>query len=451
VRAPANASTSAGTDLRDWHPLAPAAIVLIGSNHACASVDLRERLAFSGETLAEALRVLRARVDEALIVSTCNRTELYALTENPVRTRDEIYAFLAHYHRLSPGELTHASYASEDAAAVTHLFRVASGLDSMVLGEPQILTQIRDALDQARAVGAVGPMLSRLATDALHVGKRARTETSIARNRLSIAHAAVELALRELDGLGGKSAAIIGAGKMATLTAKLLRAADVGDLTIVNRSMPRAQELASTVGGTAVPLNELTDALDRADLVVGAAMAERPLVTVETIRPGPRRTRPLLLVDLAVPRIVDPEVAHISGVLLRDVDALEGVAQATRSRYAGEVAKVERLIADATDDYLQWQASRGAAQTIAAITKQAETQRDAEFERAARRLRHLSERDLNVVRALAVGLTNKLLHEPVTALRRHPAEPDVQLASRLFGVDDIKPGSAPHENRGKSE
>ena len=424
------------------------AIVLIGSNHACASVDLRERLAFSGETLAEALLALRARVDEALIVSTCNRTELYALTDDPARTRDEIYAFLAHYHRLSPGELTHASYAREEAEAVTHLFRVASGLDSMVLGEPQILTQIRDALDQARAVGAVGPMLSRLATDALHVGKRARTETSIARNRLSIAHAAVELAERELSGLKGKTAVVIGAGKMATLTAKLLRAANVGDLTIVNRSLPRAVDLAESVRGRTAPLSDLAPTLADADLVVGAAMAEAPFVTAEIIRP---RADPLLIVDLAVPRIVEPAVAHLPGVLLRDVDALEGVAQATRSRYAGEVAKVERLIADATGDYLQWQASRGAARTIAAITHRAETQRDAEFERAARRLRHLSERDLNVVRALAVGLTNKLMHEPVAALRRHPAEPNVQLAGRLFGVDNDDQDGPNHENGEKSE
>lgn len=431
--------------------MAPAAIVLIGSNHACAPVDLRERLAFSGETLAEALRALRARVDEALIVSTCNRTELYALTDDPARTRDEIYAFLAHYHHLPPGELTHASYAREDAEAVAHLFRVASGLDSMVLGEPQILAQIRDALDQARAVGAVGPMLSRLATEALRVGKRARTETSIARNRLSIAHAAVELAMRELDGLGGKSAVIIGAGKMATLTAKLLRAADIGELTIANRSLPRARELASTVGAQVVALGDLSTILATADLVVGAAMAEAPLVTADTIRPVACRTDPLLLVDLAVPRVVAAEVARIPGVVLRDVDALEGVAQATRARYAGEVAKVEGLVADATGAYLQWQASRGAAATIAAITRRAETQRDAEFERAARRLRHLSERDLNVVRALAVGLTNKLLHEPVSALRRHPAGPDVQLAGRLFGVGDVPPGASTHENEGNGE
>lgn len=425
--------------------LAPASIVLIGSNHACASVDLRERLAFSGETLAEGLRALRGRVDEALIVSTCNRTELYALSDDPVRARDEIYAFLGHYHRLPLDLLAQASYAKQDDAAVAHLFRVASGLDSMVLGEPQILTQIRDALDQARTAEAVGPMLSRLATEALRIGKRARTETSIARNRLSIAHAAVELAERELDGLSAKSAVVIGAGKMATLAAKLLRSAGVKDLTVVNRTLPRAVELANSVGGRAAPVEELETAMTTADLVVAAALAERPMIEAEMIRP---RTMPLLLVDLGVPRIVATDVARIPNVMVRDIDALEGVAEAARRQYADEVSKVEELIDSAVDAYVRWQASRDAVETIAAIRQRAEALRDAEFERASRRLGHLSERDLNVVRALAVGLTNKLLHEPVTALRERSAVPELQVAGRLFGVAGGELPDQSYENKG---
>jgi glutamyl-tRNA reductase len=409
------------------------AIVVVGSNHECASIDLRERMTFSGETLRHALRSLRERVDEALILSTCNRTELYVADRDPERARAELASYLVERHGISAEVLRNASYAFTGETAVAHLFRVASGLDSLVLGEPQILAQIRDALADAREAGAAGPLLTRLATDGLHAGKRARTDTSIARNRLSIAHAAVELASRQLNGLAGRRAVVIGAGKMATLAAKLLRGASVADLTVVNRSEERGATLAASVGGRSCPIERLAEAVAGADLVVAAILADEPQLRPEHLPVGEHA---LCVVDLGVPRIVHPGVREQPNVAYFDIDALESVTAETRRQYEGEIAKVERLIGEAVEDYVAWVRGRSAAAVIREMRDAAETMREAELERALRRLHHLSERDQNVVRALSVGLTNKLLHHPVAHLREQPDPAEVALARRLYGVAD---------------
>lgn len=210
-------------------------IVVVGSNHEYAPVEVREQLAFAGDHLAAGLDILRTQVPEGFILSTCNRTEIYAVGQQAEDVEQQLFTFLSSFHHMSSDMLQHSSYVKSGDEAINHLFRVASGLDSMVLGEPQILTQIKDALDLARGRHSVGPMLQRLALDALHVGKRARTETDIARNRVSIAHAAVELAEQQAGSLDGLNVAILGAGKMATLAAKLLRARDVADISIIDR------------------------------------------------------------------------------------------------------------------------------------------------------------------------------------------------------------------------
>lgn len=390
-------------------------------------------MTFGGETLRRALGALGERLDEALILSTCNRTELYVADRNPDRAREELLAYLVEHHDVPIEALRAASYTLTGEAAVAHIFRVASGLDSLVLGEPQILAQVRDALAEARAAGAAGPLLTRLATDALHTGKQARTETSIARNRLSIAHAAVELAGRHFDGLAGRQAVVIGAGKMATLAARLLRGAGVAGLTIVNRTEERGATLAASVGGRALPMDRLGDAVNGADLVVGAILTDTP-----QLRPAhlPGDVQSLCVVDLGVPRIVHPDVRRDPRVAYFDIDALERVTEETRRAYETEIAKVERLIDDAVADFVAWARGRGSATVIREIREEAEALREAELERALRRLHHLSERDRNVVRALSVGLTNKLLHQPVSHLRNEPDVADIRAARRLYGVAD---------------
>lgn len=406
-------------------------LVVVGSNHEYAPVSVREQLSFAGDALQDGLHALRQRAGEGIILSTCNRTEIYVVSDSEERAREGIFSFLAGYHRVPLAMLERASYVLSGDDAVEHLFRVASGLDSMVLGEPQILSQIRDALEAARDVDAVGPLLQRLATDALHIGKRARTETDISRNRMSIAHAAVDLAGREMDTLEGASAVVVGAGKMATLTAKVLRGRGVGRLTIVNRSLPRAFELAENTGGEVMPMTGLRHAISQADVVFAAATSESHLIDRETVA---ERERPLLLVDLSVPRVISADSEDVANVTVRDVDALEAEIEETRLRYAAEVEKVEDLVASAVTAFDEWVRSRAAVEAISVIRERAVEIQEAEIERALRRLGHLSERDRNVVRALAVGVTNKLLHQPVQTLRRAEGAQDIDIALKLFGV-----------------
>jgi glutamyl-tRNA reductase len=407
-------------------------IVVVGSNHEYAPVDVREQLAFSGDRLVEGLDALQRRVPEGLILSTCNRTEIYAVGESPETVEGEIFGFLSGYHSVPLSMLRRASYVFSGERAIDHFFRVASGLNSMVLGEPQILSQIRDALDLARERQSVGPMLQRLTLDALRIGKRARTETDIARNRVSIAHAAIDLAEQELNGLAGLDICIIGAGKMATLAAKLLRARGVAEISIVNRSVDRARELAQAVDGIALPLTALDDAIASSQLVIGAALSELPIVTPDHIA---RRNSPVLMIDLSVPRVIDQAVSRVARVTVRDVDALDPIAEHNRRLYASEVRKVESLVSEATVDYQRWIESRRGVEAIAAARARADALRDQELEKALRRLGHLSERDRNVVRALASGLTNKFLHTPIQELRSAMEPRERQIILRALGVE----------------
>lgn len=407
-------------------------IVVVGSNHEYASVDVREQLAFSGTSLLEGLHVLKERTDEGFIVSTCNRTEVYAAGSDVDAARAAVFSFLTNYHDVPHQVLQRASYVLTGEAAIRHMFRVASGLDSMVLGEPQILTQIREALDEARDAGSAGPVLQRLATDALRIGKRARTETDISRNRISIAHASVYLADQELRGLTGKRAVVLGAGKMASLTAKVLRAKGVAELSIVNRSVSRAHELAEATGGVALPLTALDHAMVDADVVFSAVQTPEPMIRPARLT---QRTHPLLLVDLGVPRVIDPACGGVAGITLRDVDALESIVEENRRLYADEMRKVEGLVERGVTDFGAWLQSRMAVDGIARYRARVDEIREKELDRAMRKLAHLSDRDKNVLRAMAAGITNKLVHAPVQSLRQSGSEDEINELLEALGVD----------------
>jgi len=415
-------------------------IVVVGSNHEYAPIAVREQLAFSGDSLSHGLRTLRGSVGEGLILSTCNRTEIYAVGDDPDLAIFKIFEFLSGYHSVPTHLLEQASYVRNGRAAVEHLFRVASGLDSMVLGEPQILSQIRDALDHSRKAESVGAVLQRLATDALKTGKRARSETEISRNRVSIAHAAVDLARSELGTLDGKSGLVLGAGKMAALGAKLLRANGVSKLTFINRSLDRAQDLARETGGQAVPISELEQAIAEADVVLGAVMVEEPLVTASKIRP---RSVPLLILDLGVPRMVHPDCGLIPSVTVRDIDALEPVARETRRQYAGEVAKVEVLVQSAVADFEGWTRSRSGARAIIAVRNRSGSIQGTEVDRALRRLAHLSARDQEIVRFMAAGIVNKMLHDPMLALRNAKSDEEIDQILDILGANSLQSSSRP--------
>ncbi len=413
-------------------PSSSPTIVVVGSNHEYAPVEIRERLAFSGEELLDGLDALHANVPEGLILSTCNRTEIYAVGDSAEAVEERVFDFLTRYHHVDEGALRRTSYVHSGRQAVDHIFRVASGLNSMVLGEPQILSQIKDALDIARERESVGPMLQRLTLDAIRIGKRARTETDIARNRISIAHAAVDLAEQELYGLDELSVTIVGAGKMAALAAKLLRARQVGDITIVNRSLDNAKALAEAVDGIAVPLDALEEAIASSTLVIGAATSDDPIVRPQHIA---HRNTPLLMIDISVPRVIDQGAAREDLVVVRDVDALHPIQEASRRQYSNEVRKVEHLISMATRDYERWIESRHGVEAIRAVRQRAEDIREQELTKALRKLHHLSERDQNVVKALAAGLVNKMLHQPIQELRTINDQAEREAILRAMGID----------------
>ncbi len=408
-------------------------IVVVGSNHEYAPVEIREKLAFSGDDLLHGLDSLRQEVPEGMILSTCNRTEIYAVGNDNEDIEGGIFNWLQQYHSVPEDALRQTSYVHTGNNAVDHIFRVASGLNSMVLGEPQILSQIRDALESARERESVGPMLQRLAQDALTIGKKARTSTDIARNNVSIAHAAIDLAEMELGSFRHVNATIIGAGKMADLAARLLRARGAERIFVVNRTLDRAQDLAVEVDGDAFPMDELPDAIMASTLVIGAVAADEPILNASHIR---ERDHRLWCIDVSVPRVIDQDVASVPFVAVRDVDALEPIQASYKEQYASEVQKVEQLVGEATSSFEKWIESRKGVEAIAAVRKRSDEIRDIELTKALRKLEHLSKRDQNVVRALASGLVNKMLHQPIQELRSITDPVERNAVLRAMGAQD---------------
>jgi len=412
---------------------------MLGTNHERASIEVRERLAFGNDDLGDGVRQLGAVAHEGVILSTCNRTEIYGLFDSDADGGEELRQFLVGARDLSASVVAATTYLHADTDAVRHLYRVSCGLDSMLLGEPQILTQVQDALATARELAAAGPVLTRLYTDALRVGKLARTTTGIARNRLSIAHAAIDLAIRELGTLAGRRVVLLGAGEIGTIAARVLRTANTADLVIVNRSASRGQALAAAVEGRFVALAGMADELADA-AVVFSAVSTPDFILSQDILPilRGRRGAPLLVVDLGVPRTVDPALADHPNIRLRTVDDLEQIADSARRSYDGEVVRVEQLIDQAVDHFDEWLGTRRAVPTIRALQEHAEEIREAELERALRRLGHLSERDREVVRALSVGIVGKMFHQPLVTLRSAAAnghyESTARTAAELFGL-----------------
>lgn len=413
-------------------------LLAIGLNHHSAPVEIRERLALGGERLPAQLAALRDETQEAVILATCNRTELYAVTAHlasGLRATRRLLANQLH----APAALDHHLYECRDEGAVRQLLRVAAGLDSLILGEPQILGQVRDAVLAARQAGTSGPVLDRLFETALAAGKEARTVTGIARGAASIGHAAIEVARRELGGLGGRAVLVIGAGKMATLAARALLAAAAeggapSSLVILNRSPERATALASELGGTGRSLLALPEEVSRCDVIIASTGSSTPLITTRLV--ARRGGRPLLILDLAVPRDVEPGVAALPGITLRNIDDLRDTVAAGVASRGGEVAHVELLLERYAARFWVWQKARAAVPTIAALQARATAIRDEELSKTLGRLGHLNERDRNAVCALAVAVTNKLLHAPLTRLKQPAGAEFAHAARELFGLSE---------------
>ena len=429
---------------------------VLGINHQTAPVRLRERVAFAADTVPAALATLRELpgVHEAALLSTCNRTELYAMADDDGRSlADWLGTHPPGSHRGEAGDLHAYLYHHSDAAAARHLFRVSTGLDSLVLGEPQILGQVKEAWALARGAGALGSTLDRLFQNAFATAKRARTETRIGANPVSVASAAVRLAQESFARLEDSTVLLVGAGETIELAARHLRDGRVKRLLVANRTLAHAQELATRHGGVALPLSELDRHLAEADVVLSATASREPVIGRGQVAAAlaRRRHRPMLLLDLAVPRDIDPAVASLQDAFLHTIDDLERAIEDNRRSRREAAAEAEAIVdlqVARFDEELQ---VAGNDAPLRALRAHGEAVRDAALERARRQLAAGHEPAV-VMEQLAHALTNRLLHAPTAALREAAADGDetvARAAERLFlreALRDSAPGDDPRQD-----
>jgi glutamyl-tRNA reductase len=401
-------------------------LTALGISHKSAPLPLLERVVFAPEDLRAAHDALREHVAHGVILSTCNRVEIYGLVGHSESGRRALLRFLAGFFDLPPDEVEPHTYVHAQEHAVGHLFRVAAGLDSMMLGETQVLSQVRSAYAAAAHHGVPGPVLARLFHQAVQVGRRAHRETQLAHSVLSLSAAAVDLARNRLGDLASLTALVVGAGGTGRLTAHSLQASGAGSVLVMNRTVEQAEVVARAVGGEAVALEALEPALARADLVISSTGARRYLLQTPVVRAAManRPQRPLYCIDLAVPRDVDPSVADLPNVHLYNLDDLHDICRADASGRAGDVLRAESIVEEEVQRFFQWWDAREVVPTITALRTQAEAIREAELARALHRLGPISERDRDTIDALTSAIVNKLLHQPTVRLKERSADHD---------------------------
>ena len=415
-------------------------LVCVGLNHHTAPVEVRERLAFANPGEASAALAKQSGVVEAVVVSTCNRAEIYVNLTDGLDPRDLVAGFLSAYHGLPAGLFVDYLYVYQDLEVIRHLFTVAAGLDSMILGETQILGQVKDCYLAAKERGATGKVLSELFERALRTGKRGHSETAISQNAVSVSYAAVELARKVFNNLEGRQTLIIGAGKMSELVAKHLESGGLRQVVVANRTFERAEEMAARFGGRPVPFEDVPVELARADVVISSTSAPGFVLTPEMVRAAmrQRRNRPLFLIDIAVPRDVDPACGHVENVFLYDIDDLQAVVEANLEDRRREAKKVERIIDEEVRSFSAWLTSLEAVPLIRLLRAKAETIRRTELEKALARLPRLTEKERGVVEAMSSLIINKLLNDPTVKLKELAMSEDGQVylraASELFNL-----------------
>jgi glutamyl-tRNA reductase len=417
----------------------------LGVSHKTAPVELRERLSLPTGRATDFLRDLRgdAEVQEAVAISTCNRTEIYVVAGDPVEAETVVLGALARRGGIRPTELAGSMYALRNCDAARHLFRVAAGLESMVVGEAEVQGQVRRAWDDARATGASGVLTDHLFGAALAAGRRVRAETEVARGQASISALAVALAREVLGGLEGRSAVLLGAGETSELTARALAEQGVHAIFVANRRQQRALALARRFGGQAAGLDELPETLVRADILVSATSSPHPIVGAAEITEvlHARCGRPLLLVDLAVPRDIEPECGKVDGVALYDVDDLQAVVARNRSVRQAEARRAEGVVEEEIQRFAAWLGALDVRPTLASLRQKAESiARDVVAENAGR-WEGLTDADRERVEALARAIVNRLLHEPTLRLKEADdarAHLRTQVVRELFGLDDAE-------------
>ena len=418
-------------------------ILAIGVNHKTAPVHLREQVSFGPEALPDALLDLtqQSGVREAAILSTCNRTECYCAVTDSGAARETVIQWLAGFHGQDPEELRPHLYAYADREAVTHLFRVAGSLDSLVVGEPQILGQLKEAYRRAYSVGSLGPLLNRGFHYAFKVGKRVRSETDIGGQAVSVSYAAVELARKIFGDLDRSRVLLIGAGETIQLAGRHLREAGAASLFVANRTLERAEEVAADVGGHALPLEAVPDTLASVDVVVSSTGAPNTVVETAWLEKAQKRRKrqAMFVVDLAVPRDIPDNAERVPGIYLYTVDDLEAVVEENVKARHKEAERAESIVEATVEDFLEWLRSQEIVPTIKAMRAKAEAIREQELEKTRKRLGYVPEEIESALDSFSRALVSKLLHEPTMQLRHCSENGDgeelIEATHQLFRLE----------------
>lgn len=422
-------------------------IIVVGLSHKTAPVEIRERVAFSPTSMGKPLREILAlpAVSEGVIVSTCNRVELYATSRDPEAGVVQLKRYLASYHNIPPQDLESYLYDYRGEDAIRHLFRVASSLDSMVIGEPQILGQIKTAYGYATEFKTAGLILNRFLHKAFSVAKRVRTETEIANNAVSVSFAAVELARKIFGKLEDKTVLLIGAGEMCELAARHFINNGVSSVMVTNRTFERAEKLAAEFNGKPLPFDNFSDYLPQVDIILTSTGAPNFILGHKTLEEVIRRrkNKPMFLIDIAVPRDIDPRVNNIDNIYLYDVDDLQGVVQANLKERQKEARKAEGIIDQEIGQFHRWLASLEVVPTIVSLRSKLEEVRRGEVEKTFASLRDLGQKERKAIEALTSAIINKVLHHPITTLKQSQNDPSgdtyVDAVRALFDLSPPQP------------
>ncbi len=419
-------------------------LLVIGVNHQTAPVEVRERFAIPEARLPQALKTMVSHpgVQEAMIVSTCNRVELVARTNGHAT---DVNALVQQLYGFDPEPFRKYLYEFHENGAIHHVFRVASSLDSMVVGEPQILGQVKEAYAMARAVGTVDSQLDALFSRAFAVAKRVRNETAIATSAVSVASVAVDLAKKIFGDLDGKSVYLVGAGKMCELAARHLLAHGASKIYVGNRTLERAAVLAQKFNGEAIPFEHLYDTVDRADIVISSTGAPHTIFRKEHGEKfmSRRRNRPMFFIDIAVPRDIDPSLNKVDGIFVYDIDDLQQVVGSHMSDRKVEADRAEAIVKEEVEKFLARLQTLDVVPTIVSLQEHLETVRQAEIDRLRGRLGTLTPEQELAVDALTKGIINKIMHTPITTLKSAARESSesttvVELVRRLFNLREVR-------------
>lgn len=422
-----------------------ATILVIGLNHSTAPVEIRERITFPGDLEGEVTRRVTAieGVEEAMILSTCNRAEVIAMTSEAPATAERVVDAIGEIHNVHPNSIEDYLYVKEGSDAVQHVFRVSSSLDSMVVGEPQIIGQVKEGYRRATSVNATGPMLNRLMHRAFFTAKRVRNETGVGMAAVSVAYVAVELAEKILGNLSDKSVMLIGAGEMAELAARHLVNQVEKPLVVVNRTFETACTLAGQFRGCASAMDQLEDGLVDADVVITSTGSCEALITTQQMKRvmKRRRYRPIFLIDIAIPRDVEPSVNDVDGVYLYNIDDLQAVVEENLGERRQEALRAETIVAEEVTKFVEWTKTLDSAPTIVALRERLESIRTTELARLNGKLSRMEPADREVVEMITRSLINKIAHDPISFLKkagkRSKASRYLDAAQRLFNLNGL--------------